>query len=329
VPVSRPRLNLSAAFAAILLAVSLVPAAPRPAAAAGGSGFVDMANGYRSDAGRGPVALNSLIDQIAVERGHQLAADGQLGHDFAYLERRFDDLGICWRGYGEIVAYNSSGDFSAFGTQWYNSTTHRGIMLGDYTHAGGSREQAGGRWYGVMVFVKLCNAPTTSGFTDLGWSTFIDDIEWLVEQGITGGCSSTRFCPQSPVERDQMASFLERAFDLPGTPNDYFVDDNTNTHEIAINRARQADIVSGCAASRYCPINSVTRGQMASFLDRALDLPPATRDYFSDDNGASFEAAINRLAQAGIASGCTSSRFCPDRIVNREQMAAFFHRALR
>jgi len=291
-----------------------------------------MANGYRSDAGRSPVALQSLIDQIAVERGHQLAADNQLGHDFAYLERRFDDLDICWRGYGEIVAYNSSGDFSAFGTQWYNSTTHRNIMLGDYNAAGGSREQAGGRWYGVMVFVKLCaptSAPTTSGFTDLGWSTFIDDIEWLVEQGITSGCTSTRFCPQSPVERGQMASFLERAFDLPGTPNDYFVDDDTNTHEVAINRARQADIVSGCATSRYCPVNSVTRGQMASFLDRALHLPAATRDYFGDDNGAWYEGAVNRLAQAGIASGCTSSRFCADRIVTREQMAAFFHRALR
>ena len=138
-PFSRPRLSLSAAFAAIVLAVSIVPAAPRPAAAAGGSGFVDMANGYRSDAGRGPVALNSLIDQIAVERGHQLAAAGQLGHDFAYLERRFDDLGICWRGYGEIVAYNSRVTSPRSATQWYNSTTHRGIMLGDYTHAGGSR----------------------------------------------------------------------------------------------------------------------------------------------------------------------------------------------
>ena len=79
-----------------------------------------------------------------MERGQQLAADGQLGHDFAYLERRFDDVGICWRGFGEIVAYNCSGRLLAHSaTSGATRPTHRGIMLGDYTHAGGSREQAG------------------------------------------------------------------------------------------------------------------------------------------------------------------------------------------
>ena len=291
-----------------------------------------MANGYRNDAGLGPVSFHSVIDQIAVERGRHLVADGQLGHDFDYLRRRFDEEGICWLSFGEIVAYNSTGDFSKFGTQWYNSDPHRDIMLGNFSHAGGSREQSGSRWYGVMVFVKLCNtttsSPTTSGFTDLGTSTFIDDIEWLVEQGITSGCTATRFCPTAPVERGQMATFLDRALDLPGTTADYFGDDEQNAHEIAINRARFAQIAFGCASSRYCPLNGVTRGQMASFLARALDLPSANRDYFTDDNWSTHEAAINRLAKAGIASGCTSSRFCPDRAVTREQMAAFLRRAL-
>lgn len=166
-------------------------------------------------------------------------------------------------------------------------------------------------------------------FNDVHTLRYIEAVIWAREAGVMTGCTPEVFCPSYPVSRDHMATILVRALELPPTTNDYFVDDETNTHEIAINRARQAEIVSGCATARYCPINSVTRGQMASFLDRALDLPPATRDYFGDDNGATYEGAINRLAQAGIASGCTSSRFCPDRTVTREQMAAFFHRALR
>ena len=332
-PTSRSRRPLAGLISAALLALTLLPAFAAPVGAAGGSSFVSMANGYRDDANLGPVSLHATIDAIAAERGRQIADAGELGHDFDYLRQRFDEENICWRGFGEIVAWNSSGDFSTFGTQWYNSTTHRNIMLGDYTHAGGSREQDGGRWYGVMVFVKLCNAttsaPTTSGFTDLGTSIFIADIEWLVENEITGGCAPNRFCPTSAVTRAAMASFLMRAFDLPAASADYFVDDADSIHEGAINRVREARVTGGCEAGRYCPASGVTRSQMATFLDRALGLPPTTVDFFSDDEGSMHESAINRVAAAGIASGCGSGRFCPAKVVTREQMAAFLHRALR
>jgi S-layer homology domain len=332
VPHTPVRRRIAALAAAALVVLTLLPVTAAPVGAAGGSGFVSMVNGHRNDNGRGPVGLHATIDAIAEERGRHLAEDEELGHDFDYLQRRFDEENICWQGFGEIVAHNGSGDFSAFGTQWMNSTTHRNIMLGDYSHAGGSREEVDGRWYGVMVFVKLCGAsgstPTTSGFIDLGSSTFVDDIEWLVENEITSGCAPNRFCPRDPVARGEMATFLQRAFDYPGTSEDFFSDDETSTHELAINRTREAGVTSGCAASRFCPLGTVTRGQMASFLARALDLPPASEDHFSDDDDSIHENDINRLAEAGIASGCSSSRFCPDRPVTRGQMAAFLHRAL-
>ena len=325
----RPSLG---ALAAAIVALALLPATPAPAAAAGGTGFVTMVNGYRGDADLGPVAFHSAINAIAVERGRQIERAGEIGHDFDYLRRRFDEEGICWRGFGEIVARNGTGDFSAFGTQWFNSTTHRNIMLGDYTHASGSREQDGDRWYGVMVFVKLCNAttsaPTTSGFTDLGHSSFIDDIEWLVERGITTGCAPTLFCPDGRVTRGQMATFLDRALDLPGASADYFVDDDGSSHESAINRVREAHFTTGCARARYCPTGNVTRAQTATFLDRALGLPDTDTDFFTDDDGLVHEGAINRLAAAGITEGCAGARFCPGGIVSRAQMAAFLRRAL-
>ncbi len=39
-------------------------------------------------------------------------------------------------------------------------------------------------------------------------------IEQLAVEGITSGCGGGNFCPDNPVERDQMAVFLVRAFDL-------------------------------------------------------------------------------------------------------------------
>ena len=80
-------------------------------------------------------------------------------------------------------------------------------------------------------------------------------------------------------------------------------------------------ITVGCAPALYCPNGLVTRGQMATFLSRALDLPSTSTDFFGDDESNKHEASINRLAASGITSGCSPGRFCPDGLVTRAQMA--------
>jgi type VII secretion-associated serine protease mycosin len=167
----------------------------------------------------------------------------------------------------------------------------------------------------------------TSPFEDTGRSAFINDIEWLVNSGITGGCSATRYCPTQSVTREQMAAFLSRALDLPGASADSFTDDGASMHEAHINRVAEAGITGGCSGTRFCPSAVVTRGQMASFLARALALPAATGDHFTDDDGHAHEADINRLAQAGIVAGCSAGSYCPNAPVTREQMAAYLHRS--
>jgi hypothetical protein len=75
----------------------------------------------------------------------------------------------------------------------------------------------------------------------------------------------------------------------------------------------------------------VTRGQMAAFLVRALDLGRSDAVDFVDDEGSVFEADIQSLAAAGITRGCNppaNDRFCPNDAVTRGQMAAFLKRGL-
>ncbi len=166
---------------------------------------------------------------------------------------------------------------------------------------------------------------------DWSGSKFASDIAWLWDAGITVGCAPDLYCTNNVVLRDQMATFLSRALELPATSRNYFTDDNGNKHESRINRVAMADITRGCGtATLYCPKGVVTRGQMASFLARAFHLPPASRDYFTDDNSNKHESAINRLREAGITFGCggVATTFCPDGSVTRGQMAAFLHRAL-
>ncbi len=94
-------------------------------------------------------------------------------------------------------------------------------------------------------------------------------------------------------------------------------------------------ITRGCnppGNDHFCPDDPVTRGQMAAFLVRALDLTASGDMHFVDDDGSVFQGDIERLAAAGITRGCNppaNDHFCPNDPVTRGQMAAFLSRALR
>lgn len=109
-----------------------------------------------------------------------------------------------------------------------------------------------------------------------------------------------------------------------------FFDDDYNIFENDIQWMADSGITSGCNPpidNMYCPDEPVTRQVMAAYLARALNLPPSPVDYFDDDDGSIFEADINRMARAGITQGCGTRQFCPSRVVDRGQMAAFLVRA--
>jgi len=97
-------------------------------------------------------------------------------------------------------------------------------------------------------------------------------------------------------------------------------------HEADIAWLAAEGLTSGCDAAKqlYCPDAELSRGQMADFLARALELP-AGPDRFVDDDSSPYEASINAIAAAGITAGCSAdgTRFCPDATLTRGQMAVF------
>ena len=107
-----------------------------------------------------------------------------------------------------------------------------------------------------------------------------------------------------------------------------FADDDGSPFEADIEWLAAEGITQGCAVDLFCPKAPVTRGQMASFLVRSLDLPASTTDAFTDDAASPHQADINSLAEAGITTGCGPGLFCPTASVTRQQMASFLTRAL-
>jgi subtilisin family serine protease len=173
-------------------------------------------------------------------------------------------------------------------------------------------------------------------FIDTRTSIFRTDIAWLSATGVTRGCNppvNDLYCPDRSLSRGEMAAFISRFADLPATGADFFVDDEGSIFENDINRLAAARITRGCNPplnDRFCPDDLITRAQIAAFLVRMLDLPATGSDFFVDDEGSIFEDDINRLAAARITRGCNpplNDRFCPDDLVTRAQVAAFFRRA--
>lgn len=121
---------------------------------------------------------------------------------------------------------------------------------------------------------------------------------------------------------------LATAAPLP--PGGTFIDDNGNVHEGYIEAINEAEVTSGCTelGPQYCPLDGVTRGQMASFLARAFDLPAPAGDHFEDDDGSTHEANINRIFEAGVTFGFADGTYRPTGTVPRDQMGSFIARAM-
>ncbi len=144
----------------------------------------------------------------------------------------------------------------------------------------------------------------------------------------------TRANPQetSPSTSDDdlpdEVTVLADAADLP--PGGTFFDDDENLHEGAIEAIAAAGITRGCGeVDLFCPARPVTRGELAAFLRRALDLAPSSAGAFTDSSGSIFAADIAALAATGITNGCGPEAFCPDDVVTRGEMAAFLRRAFQ
>jgi hypothetical protein len=196
--------------------------------------------------------------------------------------------------------------------------------------------------------VTVANGGGGGQFVDVPLaSSAYASIEALVASGITGGCATTppQYCPDAPVTRAQMAVFLVRALAYPAvsdarTATGTIFADVPATHPLApwIEELAAVGVTSGCGTvpPLYCPGSAVTRAEMAAFLLRAKHgpgwVPPQPAQQLFADVPLTHPMVrwITALAAEGLTTGCATgpTRYCPDQVVTRGQMAVFIVRAL-
>ena len=170
-----------------------------------------------------------------------------------------------------------------------------------------------------------------------------DDIVALVDEGWASGCADRRYCPLDEVTREGMAQFLAGTMrgvdpDIEEADTDHFDDDDGSPHEADINLIAEHGISVGTGERTFTPDRDMTRAEMSTFLIATFEFlegPMSAASHDSDDSTFEDVSADNpfaddiaTIAQAGVTTGCTQTRFCPADTVLRSQMASFLVRGL-
>ena len=112
-------------------------------------------------------------------------------------------------------------------------------------------------------------------FTDVEESKFYyEAVLWAVEQGITGGVSSTSFAPDATCTRGQIVTFLYRAFGEPETEmsENPFRDVADSAYYLSpVLWAVEKGVTTGMSADSFAPGATCTRAQVVTFLYRAYN----------------------------------------------------------
>lgn len=343
-------LALPARVLAVLAAAALVlglfaptaSAAPGRVDASVERQMLDMLNAERTDRGLAPLRRSTGATGVARDWSATMQRQERLYHR-PDLRAPFTGR---WTRLGENLAAGGHNPQSLHDALMDSSPHRANILQRDFRWVGVGAVTTGNTLWVTFNFgagsdqvaSQYRMAASNGPFADVPDShTFVRNIAWLANAGITKGCNppnNTRFCPEQQVTRGQMAAFLERALNLPSGRGRFADVPARHTFREAIAALADANITNGCNPprnDRFCPDAPVTRAQMAAFLTRALDLSGGGDRFRDVPRGSTFETVIAELAGAGITRGCNpprNDRFCPDEPVTRGQMAAFLHRAL-
>ena len=149
-----------------------------------------------------------------------------------------------------------------------------GVILGCDTLLFCPEEEVTRGQLATMLVNALDIEPEAEGpFTDVGGSVHAEQINAIAGAGITVGCEQNAYCPADTITREQFASLLVTAFDLPETDVEHF-DGLSATHGDNVNRLAEAGITGGCTEplTSYCGAEPVLRWHAASFIARAMGL---------------------------------------------------------
>ena len=158
---------------------------------------------------------------------------------------------------------------------------------------------------------------------------FAEAVNDLAERNVIGGYPDGTFKPGDPITRGQAAAIIVKLLqlDTEKVKDPGFKDITTaNGYYKSIAILAEKEIIGGYADGRYGPNEPITRGQMASILVKAFDLPrydiPEHENPFKDvKQFVSHSPNILIIHRLGITTGTSPTTFSPNASITRGQAA--------
>ena len=114
----------------------------------------------------------------------------------------------------------------------------------------------------LEAMIDLADVPPTT--------VHAEAIAALVSNDIAQLCGPKRFCPRDGLTRDDMAVWLANALGVSGGEATFEDVPADASYADAVAAIADLGVTAGCTATEFCPDETVTRAQMASFLVRAF-----------------------------------------------------------
>lgn len=167
-------------------------------------------------------------------------------------------------------------------------------------------------------------------FTDVAEDAYCRKaVEWALENGITGGTTETTFSPKEPASRAQVMTFLWAASGCPEptiTENPFKDVSEDDYYYKAVLWAYEQGITAGVSTDAFGSEDTVTRGQIVTFLYGVAGRPAAGSESFNDvASGDYYAEAVAWAYENGITSGTGADMFSPDADCLREQIITFLY----
>ena len=123
-------------------------------------------------------------------------------------------------------------------------------------------------------------------------------ISWLASNGLAFGTTQTTFAPDDAVTRGEFAAMLHRLAGQPSANVHPFTDVTASWQQQPIAWMAAESITTGTSPTTFSPNDTVTRGQLASFLYRYKGSPAVELDPNSPRCGPpSAELTLRRIGE--------------------------------
>ena len=177
----------------------------------------------------------------------------------------------------------------------------------------------------------ITNAIVSTPFVDVAQSRFFTNaVGWAYLNEVTRGTDATHFSPDDPVTRGQFAALLHRMMcePAPGRVAPFGDLRAGAFYRVAVDWLWDESLTTGKTSSTYGPDDSLTRGELATFLHRLVGEPtgaPAS-GFLDVDPEAFFADAIDWLLWRELTTGTTATTYSPNRTITRAEVVTFLYR---